>query len=696
MEASRHALRRNPSGPDRLPPAAVELPSYGPEELNDFQASVPMPERACPPRRDRETTEALGAPGAAHAAREAPAAVPPKPLERTQPISLACFSGPRRRASRREPRDPLRIELASPPLPEALPVPRPDRQPLPGDVFCGRYVVIRKVDHYGMGLVYKARDRQRERAGARMPWVALKFARAGAGTEPETARLLRQEFLKLSQLNHPNVVKVYDLACESGREFIVMEWLSGQTLASLLARTTARRLALDKAIEIVRCAARGLAHAHDLGIVHGDVKPSNIFLTNSRTVKLLDFGSSGTTTAEDEAGIERNWATRAYASPQVLEGEMPQPHDDVFALGVTAWCLLSGDKPFGERDAMAARAEGPEPAPLPPDAHEQWPAVRRALRFEASERPQHARIFLQEFDARDEDSGGGRPVPHGSPTVAYGAVVATLLASVVWFSVQGVGGAPSETQVALDNAAAAFEAGRFVEPGGEDARSWYAAALASDPGNPQALDGLENIAEQYIASAREHIAAGDAAAARADLDTARRAAPEHFAIALVEDLIARQGRDLLLRARHEARTDMQEAETLLAQAEELLPADDPEVARVRSELAQQRTETRVDLLLRQIDDRILSERLTVPRGDSAVDLLRQAQELAPGDREITVAADRIMTALLFQAMFGISNGDLDAAEDYLNTAKGMGREHIALARAEYELAKARRAAVSAR
>ena len=413
MEASRHALRRNPSGPDRLPPGAVELPSFGADELNDFQASVPMPERARPPRRDRETTEALGAPGDdARPAREAVVPALPKPLERTQPISLACFSGQRRRSARREARDPVRFELASPPPPpDALPARRPDRQPAPGDVFCGRYVVIRKVDHYGMGLVYKARDRQRKRAGSPMPWVALKFARPGSGTGTETRRLLRQEFLKLSQLNHPNVVKVYDLASDAGTEFIVMEWLSGETLASLLARITARRLALEKAIEIVRCTARGLAHAHDLGIVHGDVKPSNIFLTNNREVKLLDFGSSGTTSA-DVAGPEpeRNWATRAYASPQVLEGEAPQPHDDVFALGVTAWCLLSGDRPFGERDALAARAEGVEPPPLPPDAHEQWPAVRSALQFEAIDRPQHARLFVRELDERGDESARQPPL----------------------------------------------------------------------------------------------------------------------------------------------------------------------------------------------------------------------------------------------------------------------------------------------
>lgn len=688
MEASRHALRRNPSIPDRLPGAA-DLPSYGAEELGDLQASVPMPEReALRPAGDRESTEQLGPPPAT---REARAAALRKPLERTQPISIATFDKARRRQARREPPPSLPVGAPAP----ADPAPCRHRQPAPGDVFCGRYVVIEKVDHYGMGLVYKARDRQRERAGAPLPWVALKFARAGAGTSDETSRLLRQEFLKLAQLNHPNVVKVYDLASDGDLEFIVMEWLSGETLASLLARTTAHRLALDKATDIVRSTALGLAHAHDLGIVHGDVKPSNIFLTNNRAVKLLDFGSSGTSTSDGEgADPERNWATRAYASPQVLAGEAPQPHDDVYALGVTAWCLLSGDLPFGEHDALDARAGGIEPAPLPPDAHEHWPAVRHALKFGAADRPRHARCFLRELDEPGEEARG-RPQPHASPTVAYGAVVATLLASVVWFSVQGVGGPPPETRAALENAEAALEAGRLVEPEGDSALSWYSAVLEADPGNPLAREGLEDLAELHVARAREQAAAGNAVAARADLDIARRVSPDHFGIAMVEELIARQGRELLLRARNAAASDAARAESLLDEAGRLLSADGPEIARVREELARQKARDRMAGLLRKIDERIIAERLTVPRGDSAVDLLRQAQELAPGDREVALAADRILTALLFQAMFAISNGELEDAADYLATAKGMGRRHIALARTEYELAKARRAALAA-
>ncbi|HEX2138872.1 MAG TPA: serine/threonine-protein kinase [Woeseiaceae bacterium] len=691
MEPSRHALRRNSPTIDQLP-GGVDLPSYGADELSDLQASDLQPSEPMPDRAsgvvdlDRETTEALGTSGPAQEPKEAllPGSSR-KPLERTQPIKLACFAGVRRPG--RDAADLPRIAIAAPAR---------TGPPAPGDVLCDRYVVAEKIDHYGMGLVYKARDRQREQAGSTMPWVALKFARPCAETAEETSRCLRQEFLKLSQLNHPNVVKVYDLASDRGIEFIVMEWLSGETLSSLLARITARRIALEKAIEIVRCTARGLAHAHDLGIVHGDVKPSNIFLTNSRAVKILDFGSSGSTTPDDAAADgERNWATRAYASPDVLQGEAPQPHDDVFALGVTAWCLLAGDRPFGERDALAARDEGLEPPRLPPDAHEQWPAVRHALQFAAIDRPANAKAFLQEFDARGDVDTPALRQPHGSPTVAYGAVVATLLASVVWWSVQSVSGPPTDAQAALANGNAALAEGRLMEPEGESAWSWYSAVLDADPGNRYAIDGMEEIADRYIAGAREHALAGDVAAARRDLDRAEQVSPDHVGIALVEDVIARQGRDFLLRARHAAETDLAQAEALLREAENLLSPDDPQLTRVREDLVRQRTSNRVDVLLREIDDRILSERLTMPRGDSAVDLLRRVQELAPDDRNVTLAAERIVTALLFQAMFAISNSELDDAAHYLATARDMGIQHLALARAEYELAKARRAALSA-
>jgi hypothetical protein len=117
---------------------------------------------------------------------------------------------------------------------------------------------------------------------------------------------------------------------------------------------------------------------------------------------------------------------------------------------------------------------------------------------------------------------------------------------------------------------------------------------------------------------------------------------------------------------------------------------------VKAELAQHRLDARLESLLRSIDQRILGERLLLPRGNSAMDLLREARELAPGDRQVSLAADRIATALLFQAMFAISGGKLNDAERFIDAAKGLDVKHLALARAEYELAKARHEAVRSR
>lgn len=563
----------------------------------------------------------------------------------------------------------------------------------PGDILAGRYVVIEKVNHCGMGLVYKALDRRRESAGLPVPWVALKFARPLTDNLVTTSSYLRQEFFKLSQLSHPNIVSVFDFDHHHGLDFIVMEWLEGQTLADLLMQITSKRIALDKAEEITASVGEALAHAHDRGIVHGDVKPSNIFLADHRTVKLLDFGSSGQSSVEGET--EPHWATRAYASCEVLRGDAPQPHDDVYALGVTAYCLLSGERPFGELDAAEAKARGAFPDPLPADAHDRWRALEHALQFDAQDRPANAGEFLREFaEVRVE------PFERVERTqlehIAYGAVAVALLIALVAWTVGSIGGLPGDQQMALDNAERAFRAGQLLEPSGDSALALYASVLEAAPDNPRALDGLQRIAEHYLTRSREALAADDPEAAADNLALARRVVPEHYGIAITADLISRYGKDLLVSARQAAESDLEQAELLLSRAAGFFPAEDPSFVRARQEVARYRTAAQLGELLRGIDQRILAERLAVPEGDSAVDLLREARQLAPGDHQVTLAADRIATALLFQSMFAISNGELDEAERFISTAKDLNVKHLALSRAEYELAKARHAALQAR
>ncbi|MEX2496665.1 MAG: serine/threonine-protein kinase [Woeseia sp.] len=567
-----------------------------------------------------------------------------------------------------------------------------------GEILANRYRIVEKISHHGMGIVYKAVDRRRKNAGSPSPWVALKFA-GSADHEPlPTSSYLRQEFVKLSQLNHPNIVSVFDLDHDGGLDFLVMEWLDGETLSSLLTRINSKRIAFGKAQEIIRRVAEGLEHAHERGIVHGDVKPSNIFLLKNRSVKLLDFGSSGMVSADGET--EPNWATRAYASCEVLGGSSPQAHDDVFALGVTAYCLLSGERPFGNADATEARRSGLVPRPLPPDAQELWPAVAHALRLDAADRPAHASKFLLEFDNPPADTS--EPAESNQlERIAYGAVAVVLLLALVAWTVSSVGrDASADARDTLNSAQTALAEGRLVEPSalgsvknGESAYSLYSTVLESDPDNAEALEGLDRIVEVYLTRARDALAADDPDAASESLSVARRVMPDHFGVAVTADVISRYGKDLLTDARHALRTDPDRAESLLIRAANVLPPADGELAAVRQEIEKYRVNERLELLLSGIDQRILSERLTVPQGDSAVDLLRQARALAPEDRQVAVAADRIATALLFQSMFAVSNGNIEDAQKFIDSAKALNVRHLALARAQYELAKARHDAV---
>jgi tetratricopeptide (TPR) repeat protein len=620
---------------------------------------------------DRDVTEALGTRDTSRPRAAAPQPASP-PAAPTEPIEGGTVAAPPQQATAIDDRPPRRRA-----------------RPEPGDVLCGRYVIEKQVAHYGAGHVYCAVDRYREAAGAANPRVALKFPRRSIGDDGETSSLLRQEFVRLSQLRHPHIVDVYDIARDGELEFIVMEWLSGETLADLLARIPTRRIALERAAEIVRGTALALAHAHDLGVVHGDVKPSNIFLAGGRTVKLLDFGSSGGSPGGE---AERHWATRAYASPEVLEGRPPQPHDDVFALGVTAYYLFSGERPFGELDALAARERRLTPPPLPDDAFDKWPAIRHALELDPLARTGNARQLLEELE--DAPRGAGAEGGRDTRTAFYGAAAVALLASIVWWSADGIDDLPPPAEAALAAADRAYAEGRLVEPREGSALALYSRVLASDPDHPVALAGLTKIAEHFVARAQEAALRGDAAGARAALAQARRADPEHLGIGLVEDLLVARARATLVEAMRLAPTDLERAEALVAEARAVLPADDPGLAGALEQLAQQRTERELGRLLEEIDARILAERLTLPAGDSALDLLRRARELAPDDPRLPLVADRVMTALLFQAMFATSNRDFAAAERFLAMARGMNRPHLALARAEYELARARRAALA--
>ncbi|HEX5860637.1 MAG TPA: serine/threonine-protein kinase, partial [Nocardioides sp.] len=190
-------------------------------------------------------------------------------------------------------------------------------------MIAGRYILDREVGRGGMGSVWLARDETLGRD------VAIK--RIGATPGSASADLLRaeREARLAAQLNHPNVVAVFDLITESDERWIVMEYVEGVTLAGLVQRDGA--LTPDRAAPLFKQAASALTAAHASGIVHRDVKPSNILVTEAGQVKLSDFGIAR---AKADASLTQTGlvtGSPAYLAPEVASGQMATTASDVWS-----------------------------------------------------------------------------------------------------------------------------------------------------------------------------------------------------------------------------------------------------------------------------------------------------------------------------------------------------------------------------
>jgi hypothetical protein len=180
--------------------------------------------------------------------------------------------------------------------------------------------------------------------------VAVKLLRPERRGEPRGIARLQREFRQTQSVAHPNVVRFFDLDCDRGSWFIVMELLSGETLAARLRHAAPAGLSVPEALAAAAAVADALAHAHRRDVIHGDVKPGNIFMTDAGEVRLLDFGVApgASDLPEPVAG------TRAYASPEILGGGPAEAGDDVFSLACIAYEMLTGARLYRRGRADAA------------------------------------------------------------------------------------------------------------------------------------------------------------------------------------------------------------------------------------------------------------------------------------------------------------------------------------------------------
>ena len=246
--------------------------------------------------------------------------------------------------------------------------------------FVGPYEIVGWLGAGGMGEVYRARD---PRIGRDVAIKVIPQTLAG-----DTLRLQRfeQEARTAGQINHPNILAVYDVGVNAGSPYIVSELLEGDSLRGQL-QTGA--LPLRKVIDYARQIAEGLAAAHDKGIVHRDIKPDNVFITNDGRVKILDFGIAKLLRPSDEAtrhtGVPAETeagtvvGTAGYMSPEQVRGEPVDARSDLFSFGAILYEMIAGRAAFTRNTAaetMAAILKEDPPTPLAADVP---PAVARIV-----------------------------------------------------------------------------------------------------------------------------------------------------------------------------------------------------------------------------------------------------------------------------------------------------------------------------
>jgi serine/threonine protein kinase len=267
-----------------------------------------------------------------------------------------------------------------------------------GAVLRHRFQLEERVAGGRMGEIFRAIDRLKEEAGYADPAVAIKVLSRDLRDCPDALRLLQQESLKSQRLAHPNVVNVFDLDKAGSHYFITMEWLRGESLANLLDRSRPRPLVMKEVKRILGGVSAGLSYAHEQGIVHGDVKPGNVFLCRNGHVKLLDFGLARAVESGYHQDTDGPYAmTRAYASCEMLEGRDPNIQDDVYALACMTYRMIVGHRPFGMRTALEAESEGArvkKPADL---LGLQWKTLQRGLAYRRADRLQNVEELMRGF-----------------------------------------------------------------------------------------------------------------------------------------------------------------------------------------------------------------------------------------------------------------------------------------------------------
>jgi len=395
----------------------------------------------------------------------------------------------------------------------------------------GRYLLLDVVGRGGMGEVYSAYDPALDRR------IALKVLHWDTQGNQRLAQRLLREAKAIARLRHTNVVAVYDAGTIEGRVFVAMEFLDGQTVADWM-RAAPARATWHRVLEVFQAAGRGLAAAHDGGIIHRDFKPQNLMIDKDGGVRVMDFGLARWSAEDDseepsplpapgsadsavpaadatpEARLTRTGAlmgTPAYMSPEQISGGAVDARSDQFSFCVSLYEALYRERPFPGNNPTAilrSMQSGQVREPLSRRAVPPW--LRRAVLRGLSRRPEDRWPSMHELLRVIEGHSGPR-TRHRVASLATGALILVALAAVV-AARRTVASAPA---LCRDGAARLEGVWEAESPGGAAhgrREAVRAACVASDgPAGASAFTRIAHMLDQYTAAWMRQY--GDACAA---------------------------------------------------------------------------------------------------------------------------------------------------------------------------------------
>ena len=202
----------------------------------------------------------------------------------------------------------------------------------------GNYRLVEKLGEGGVGTVYLGVDVMLERK------VAIKMLLPEIASQQDIVERFRAEAVTLARLNHPSIATLFNFFCEGNQYYMVMEYVPGRTLETVIREMGALRV--DLAVAVMSKALDGIEHAHELGVLHRDLKPANIMLMDSGGVKVMDFGIARLLGAARMTRSGRIVGTLEYLAPERVRGQEGDLRSDLYSMGIVLYEMLTGRLPF--------------------------------------------------------------------------------------------------------------------------------------------------------------------------------------------------------------------------------------------------------------------------------------------------------------------------------------------------------------